>query len=103
MDDVRVHTATLVLDLRLPGAASLKDRRKGLHALVERLRRADYAVAQVGPADLRERAFLAVAAVAGSPARLDERLDGAERLAFASEFEVLVMRRDGESWSGRSL
>ena len=94
MDDVRVYTGTLLADLLLTAARSMKDRRKPLQALLQRLRNHDYAVAQVGPADLTQRAFVAVVAVSGSESRLIERLDGIERMIFASEFEVADMRRE---------
>jgi len=52
-------------------------------------------VAQVGPADLHQRAFLAVTAVSGSASELAGMLDVAERILFASEFEVAAVHRDG--------
>jgi len=94
LDDVRTYTGSLVADLILTGARSLKDRRAPLRALVQRLRNRHVAVAQVGPADLHQRAFLAVAVVAGSEARVGELLDGAERVLFASEFEIGDLRRE---------
>ncbi len=94
MDDVRTYTGTLVADLILTGARTLKDRRAPLRALVQRLRNHHFAVAQVGPADLVQRAFLAIAVVAGSETMVDELLDGAERMLFASEFEVGEVRRE---------
>lgn len=94
MDDVRTYTGTLVADLVLPEAHSLKDRRGPLRALVQRLRNRDLAVAQVGPADLRQRVFLAVAAVSGREGAVDEQLDVAERILYASEFEVGALTRD---------
>jgi len=103
MEDIRVYTGTLVLDLTQPYATGLKERRKDLHSLKDRLRNKDFAVAQVGPADLRQRAFVAVTAVAGNASVLDERLDLAERLAFASDFEVTILSRDTVGWSGSSL
>jgi len=103
MEDIRAYTGTLVLDLSLPHAASLKDRRKCLRSLIDRLLQKDYAVAQIGPADLKQRAFVVVTAVAGNASRLDERLDEAERFAFRSEFDVGVRFRDTTSWSGTSL
>lgn len=93
-------TGWLVLDLALPHATSLKERRQELHALTDRLRQQDFAVAQIGPPDGHRRAFVAVVAVAGSPALLDRRLDQAEEIAFASPFEVSVLRRDSETWTG---
>ncbi len=94
MDDVRIYTGTLVADLILPEAHSLKDRRGPLRALVQRLRNRDLAVAQVGPADLQQRVFLAVAAVSGSEGAVGELLDGAERTIFASEFAVGAVTRE---------
>lgn len=64
-----------------------------MRALTQRLRNQDFAVAQVGPADLTQRAFLAVTAVSGSASGADELLDRAERMIFASEFEVADLRR----------
>ena len=94
MDDVRIFTGTLVADLILEGARSLKDRRAPLRSLVQRLRNRHFAVAQVGPADLRQRVFLAVTVVAGAEGRADELLDAAERVLIASEFTVGDLRRD---------
>lgn len=103
MEDLRVHTCTLVADLHLRGAASLKDRRKELKSLVDRLRRDGYAVAQVGPADLLQRVFLAVSDVSGDVTHLDERMDAAERLLLESEFEVGRLERLERTWSDSSL
>lgn len=103
MDDVRAHTGTLVLDLALPAADGLKDRRKPLRSLTDRLLAHDLAVAQVGPADWPQRAFLAVSAVGGSVSQVEERLDLAERIAFDSEFGIRVLSRDLVTWSGSSL
>lgn len=94
MDDVRTYTGTLVADLILPEARSLKDRRGPLRALVQRLRNRGLAAAQVGPPDLQQRVFLAVSAVSGSEGPVAELLDGAERLLFASEFEVGSVTRE---------
>lgn len=93
MDDVRTYTGTLVADLVLGSSRSLKDRRGPQRALVQKLRHLDFAVAQVGPADLVQRLFLAVTAVSGSETQVEELLDGAERVLFASEFEVGELRR----------
>jgi uncharacterized protein YlxP (DUF503 family) len=94
MDDIRIHTGYLLADLVLPHARQLKDRRQALRSLVQKLLNRRLAVAQVGPADLRQRAFLLVGAVAGTSAGLDELLDAAERVIFAGEFEVADLRRD---------
>ncbi len=94
MDDVRIHTGTLVADLVLPGSRSLKDLRAPLRALVQKLRNQEYAVARVGPAELMQRAFLAIVAVSGDAEVVEGRLDEAERILFESPFEVADLRRD---------
>jgi uncharacterized protein YlxP (DUF503 family) len=94
MDDVRMHAGTLLADLVLPHAQSIKERRQALRALVQRLHNRRLAVAQVGPSDLWQRAFLLVGAVAGDAAGLDQQLDAAERVIFASDFDVAELRRD---------
>ena len=93
MDDVRIFTGTLIADLVLPHARSLKERRGPQRALVQKLKNHEFAVAQVGPAELVQRLFLAVTAVSGTESVLHGRLDEAERLLFASEFEVGDVRR----------
>ena len=93
MDDVRIYTGTLVADLIMSSARTLKDRRAPLRSLVQKLRNQDLAVAQVGPADLVQRAFLAVTAVSGNESLLQSCLDGAERIIFASDFEVADLQR----------
>lgn len=93
MDDVRTYTGTLITDLVLPQARSLKERRGPQRALVQKLKNHDFAVAQVGPADLAQRLFLAVSAVSGRESLVEELLDGAERLLYASDFEVGELRR----------
>jgi len=94
LDDVRVYTGTLIADLVLNGARSLKDRRAVQRALVQRLKNQDFSVAQVGPADLVQRVWLAVAVVSGQETLVEELLDGAERMIFSSEFDVADVRRD---------
>jgi len=94
MDDVRVYTGTLIADLVLAGAQSLKDRRAVQRALVQRLKNQDFSVAQVGPPDLVQRVWLAIAAVSGNESLVEELLDGAERILFSTEFEVGDLKRD---------
>ncbi len=93
MDDVRIYTGTLVADLVLGESRSLKDLRAPLRALVQRLRNRDFAVARVGPADLAQRAFVAIAANSGDPDQVEARLDEAERLVYDSPFEVADLHR----------
>ena len=93
MDDVRIYSGTLVADLVLPGSRSLKDLRAPLRALSQRLRNQGFAVSRVGPVERLQRAFLAIATVAGEPGQAEARLDEAERLVYDSPFEVADLRR----------
>jgi uncharacterized protein YlxP (DUF503 family) len=94
MDDVRLHAGTLMAELVLPHAQSLKERRQALRSVVQRLHNRRLAVAQVGPTDLKQQAFLLIGAVASSAAGLDQQLDEAERVIFASAFDVAELRRN---------
>lgn len=94
MDDVRIYTGTLVADLVLPGSRSLKEMRAPLRALVQKLHNREFAVARVGPAELAQRAFVAIVAVSGDGEVVEGRLDEAERALFESPFEVADLRRD---------
>lgn len=94
MDDVRTYSGTLTADLVMTQAGSLKDRRGPLRALIQKLKNQGFAVAQIGPADLIRRCFLAVSTVSGEESRVDDLLDGAERIIFASDFEVGDLRRN---------
>ncbi|MEN8006306.1 MAG: DUF503 family protein [Candidatus Krumholzibacteriota bacterium] len=93
MDDVRTFTGTLTADLVLTAARTLKDRRGPLRALVQKLKNQDLAVAQVGPPDLIQRCFLAVGAVSNEESQVAGLLDAAERVLFASDFEIGELRR----------
>ena len=103
MDDIRSHTGTLIADIRLSGSITLKDRRRELRPLLQKLLQNDLAVSQIGPSDLTARVFLAIATVSGTPSIVDERLDLAERILFQTPFEILILRRDINTWSGSSL
>ena len=94
MDDVRIYTGTLTADLVMTASRSLKDRRGPLRALVQKLKNQDLAVAQVGPPDLIQRCFIAVGAVSNGESLVDELLDAAERIIFASDFEIGELRRN---------
>ncbi|MDY0110819.1 MAG: DUF503 domain-containing protein [Candidatus Krumholzibacteria bacterium] len=103
MDDVRIHIGTLMADLQLPHAQQLKERRQALRSLIQRLHNRRLAVAQVGPPDLHQRAFLLIGAVAGSQGVLDELLAAAERVIVESEFTIADLRRDVRQDSFSSL
>ncbi|HET6815113.1 MAG TPA: DUF503 domain-containing protein [Actinomycetota bacterium] len=74
-----MFVALLRLDLRLPDASSLKDKRSVVKGLAATLRRLNCAVAEVDHQDLRQRATLAVATVAGEGFHARRVLVAAER------------------------
>lgn len=86
-----MFVASLRMDILLPQARSLKDKRSALHpVLAELTRRFPVSAAQVGHADLRGRALLGVAVTAAEARRCQEVLDGCERLVAARpEIELL--------------
>lgn len=90
-----MFVASLRMDLLLPQARSLKDKRAVLHpVLAELTRRFPVSAAQVGHADLHRRALLGVAVTAGEAGRCQQMLDGCERLVAARpEIELLSARR----------
>ena len=87
----------LTLDLHLPLSTSLKDKRSVLRHVLEGARsRFGVAAAEVGHQDLRQRAVLGFAAVAGSVGHVDEVLDSVERFVWSRpDVEVLDA---GRTW-----
>jgi uncharacterized protein YlxP (DUF503 family) len=79
--EVTLFVALLRLDLRLPDASSLKDKRSVVKSLAAALRKLNCAVAEVDHQDLRQRATLAVATVAGEGFHARRVLVAAEREA----------------------
>lgn len=77
--EATVFIALLRLELRLHGAASLKDKRSVVKRLVADLRRLNCAVAEVEHQELRQRATLAVATVANEHYHARRVLHEAER------------------------
>jgi hypothetical protein len=74
-----MFVALLRLDLRLPDASSLKDKRSVVKGVAAALRKLNCAVAEVDHQDLRQRATLAVATVAGEGFHARRVLVNAER------------------------
>lgn len=90
-----VHVAALEVDIRLPHSTSLKDKRAVLRSVLDGARnRYQVAAAEVGHQDLRQRALLGFAAVAGTPSHVTEVLDQVERFVWSfPEVEVGVSER----------
>ncbi len=64
----------LVVDLHLPDAQSLKDKRRVLRAVKDRLKKLNVAVAETDHANLWQRAQLGVVAIGNSGDRVDQTL-----------------------------
>ena len=66
----------LTVDLHVPGARSLKDKRRVLASVKDRLRKLNVSVAEVDHLDAHQRARLAIAATASQREQVDRLLDG---------------------------
>ena len=90
-----LHAAALSVELHLPQARSLKDKRAVLRPLIEGCRRRyGVAVAEVGNQDLWQRAGVAVATVSSTPRQVAEVLDACERFVWSfPEVEVISCER----------
>ena len=88
--------AMLVFEIHLPAARSLKEKRKTVKSLVERLhKRFRVSVAETDHHDLHQRAEIGVAVVEGSPARLEMLLQELRRTVDLYQ-EASVLRWDVE-------
>lgn len=66
----------LTVELHFPGARSLKDKRRVLASVRERVRKLNVSVAEIDHLDLHQRARLGIAAVASHRDHVDRMLDG---------------------------
>jgi uncharacterized protein len=92
---VAAHVLALVVDLRLPAAHSLKDKRAVVKTILDGARRRyQVAAAETDRQDKWQRAELAFAAVASSRTHADNVIDGVERFVWSfPEVEVLDVER----------
>ncbi len=90
------YVGTLTVDLHLPQADSLKDKRKELHRVKAALvKRVSCAVAEVDHHDLHRRTRLTLAVVTREHTECERLLDAASRLLHTDpSFEALAERRD---------
>ncbi len=91
-----MYVASLTVELHLPDAHSLKDKRAVLRPILDGCRRRfEVAAAEVGHQDLWQRATLGVATVSGSASHAGEVLDAVERFMWSfPEAEVTSSWRD---------
>ena len=86
-----MRVATLEVDFRIPGADSLKEKRKIVKSLKDRIRaRFAVAVAETGAQELHARAMIGVAAVSGESGPVERALDEIQRL-FESDPRIIVV------------
>lgn len=86
------------IELHLPAARSLKDKRAVVQGLKERIRlRVRAAVSEVDHQDLWQRAALGVAVVSGERRQVDERLQSVRHLVEATHGAVLLDWQEQES------
>jgi len=92
--DESIWVGVIRLVLGVPGSRSLKDKRRVLKSLKERLRnRFNVSVAETRFQDLWQRAELTVCVVADAPARADPVLESADRFV-ASDVRVRIIRAE---------
>jgi len=91
VSDRSLHALVLAIDLRMPAAHSLKEKRGLLRPLVDGLRqRFQLSVAEIGDQDKWQRAQLAVAVVAGSAGHVVDVVEEVERFVWSDpRVEVL--------------
>jgi hypothetical protein len=86
-----MRVVTLEVDFRIPGADSLKEKRKVVKSLKDRIRaRFPVAVAETGALDLHARAMIGVAAVGGESGPVERAVDEIQRL-LESDPRIIVV------------
>lgn len=84
----------IVWEMEVIGAQSLKDKRRAVKSLKERVRnRFNVSIAETGHQDLWQRAELTACVVADAPARADPVLESVDRFV-ASDVRVRIIRTE---------
>ncbi|MEF3254606.1 MAG: DUF503 domain-containing protein [Deferribacterales bacterium] len=85
-----MQVGTLLLELDIPSAYSLKDKRRVLNSLKEKLKnRFNVSVSEVGEKDIWNRGYLAVAVVGDDNKFIDAQLQ--EVLKFVEMFKDVLL------------
>ena len=88
-----MYVGVLRLTLQVPAARSLKDKRRVVRSLKDRLQaKLPVSVADVGGLNAYQRAVVAVAVVSGEAARVDELMSAAASMAGRQRDAVLADR-----------
>jgi uncharacterized protein len=93
---VAAHVLALVVDVRLPGCRSLKEKRSVVKSITEGARRRySVAAAETDDHDRWQRAELVFAAVSGTGAHAADVIDEVERFVWSfPEIEVVASQRN---------
>lgn len=82
------------VELFFRGCRTLKDRRGFLRSLKDRLSNMGFSVAQVGPPDIIQRAWIAAVCVSGDETGVTQMLTRAEKLMYNPEWELISIDKD---------
>ncbi len=82
------------VELFFRGCRTLKDRRGFLLSLKKRLSNMGFSVAQVGPPDIIQRAWIAAVCVSGTETVVSQMLNSAEKFMYNPEWELISIDKD---------
>ena len=90
-----MYVGVAIFEIHLPLAHSLKEKRKVVRSVRDRLRaRAEFSVAEVALQDLHQRARLAVSMVSGDRLLIEQAFESARELVGQCEGELLGWNED---------
>ncbi len=91
-----MHIMLIQLDLHIPDAQSLKDKRREIKSIKDRLMsRFNVSVAEVGELELWQQAKLAICAVSNDRAYLEQQFSAIENLVLeCAAIQVSGIQRD---------
>lgn len=91
---VKYFMGVIRAELYFRGARTLKDSRGHLRSLKDRLSRMGFSVAQVGPPDMVQQAWIMAVIVSGSRGWVGKRLDRAEEVLLEPDWELAALEKD---------
>ncbi len=81
-EDFPVHLGMITLDLRLEGCESLKDKRRIIKGVIDRVRaRLDVCIAEIGYLDVHGRSLLCAASLSGERVQVERALANVRKIA----------------------
>ena len=87
-------TGMIRVELFFRGCRTLKDRRAYLRSLKDRLSNMGFSVAQIGPSNLIQRAWLTAVFVSGNYTGVKRALEKAEKLMYNPGWELVMLEKD---------